>query len=402
VKSRLSRGQPEATTGTQGSRVAIVTNVLSQYRLPCFEELSARLDGRLTVFTLDTDMKHRRYVLASASGDDLSVVPLRGIRRSRPPADDKHLNLIMPVVRSHPTLLVLGGWDEPTYILLLAWARLRGVPSMFWVESTASDLPRTAARERFKSFLLQGVSGCITPGRRAAEYCRQLGMPEDRIFTAPNATDRKFFSVAAGDLAPRRRELRQAKGLSGYVVLFVGRLVEAYKGVATLIEACAVLAKRGTTCTLLLVGDGEDASSYASLARSREVEGIRFLGTLAHAELCEYYATSDVLVLPSLGEPWGFVINEAMEFGLPIVASDRVGAAADLLRTGENGYVFPAGDAGALADALETLAGNEALRATMGARSRAMIESFSPERWADGLMEAVDAVDRTRRELLSR
>jgi glycosyltransferase involved in cell wall biosynthesis len=226
-------------------------------------------------------------------------------------------------------------------------------------------------------------------------------MPEDRIFTAPNATDSRYFSGAAAELAPRRQALRQAQGLSGFAVLFVGRLVEAYKGVATLVEACALLAERGTACTLLVAGDGPDADSYASLADRLGLDSVRFLGTLGHAQLCEYYATADVLVLPSRSEPWGFVVNEAMEFGLPIVASDRVGAAADLVRSGENGYVFPAGDASALADALEKLGGDGASRAAMGARSRAMIESFSPARWADGLMEAVGAADPTRTELLS-
>ena len=84
------------------------------------------------------------------------------------------------------------------------------------------------------------------------------------------------------------------------------------------------------------------------------MKDVRFLGNLDHEELCRYYAATDALVLPSLSEPWGFVLNEAMEFGRPLVVSDAVGAGPDLVRG--NGFVHPAGDVEALAEALEQLA----------------------------------------------
>ena len=67
----------------------------------------------------------------------------------------------------------------------------------------------------------------------------------------------------------------------------------------------------------------------------------------------QLYAMADVFVLPSGAEPWGLVVNEAMCFGLPVIASDRVGAAADLVKPGSNGFVYPAGDVPALAQLLE-------------------------------------------------
>lgn len=97
-------------------------------------------------------------------------------------------------------------------------------------------------------------------------------------------------------------------------------------------------------------------------------------------------------MLPSRSEPWGFVLNEAMEFGLPLVVSEAVGAAPDLVRHGENGYVVPVGNVRALTDALAELARDEELRRRMGSASRALVKGFSPEGWARGVLRAVETV----------
>ena len=98
------------------------------------------------------------------------------------------------------------------------------------------------------------------------------------------------------------------------------------------------------------------------------------------------------MVLPSRSEPWGFVLNEAMEFALPLVVSEAVGAGPDLVRAGENGLVVPVGDSPALAAALARLADDENLRRRMGRASRALIAGFTPESWARGVARAVEGV----------
>lgn len=144
--------------------------------------------------------------------------------------------------------------------------------------------------------------------------------------------------------------------------------------------------------SLLVAGEGPDKRSYQELGSSEGVMDIRFLGTLDHPTLCRYYAMADVFVLPSRSEPWGFVLNEGMEFGLPLVVSAAVGAGPDLVRHGENGFVFPVGDVSALTQHLMTLSDNESLRHRMGQVSRSIIETFSPENWANGVMKAIESI----------
>jgi glycosyltransferase involved in cell wall biosynthesis len=372
-------------------RVALVTNLLAHYRVPCFHHLVDRMPGQITFFLLTEKMDHRHYVMAEGS-DGLPVVRLPGWRWSRPPHDDIHLNDIRPVLRGRFDAVILGAWDEPTYLLLWMGGMFFRQNVMFWVESTAEDGPRCPAKERMKKVLLSRSKGCIVPGKRAFSYCRQLGQAEDRIFTAPNATDRVFFRGQADRLFPIREGLRSEERVQGFVILFTGRLVDHLKSLSTLIKACGWLEKNGRRVSLLVAGDGPDKRSYQELGSLEGLKDIRFLGTLDHHTLCRYYAMADVFVLPSRSEPWGFVLNEGMEFGLPLVVSEAVGAGPDLVRHGENGFIFPVGDVSSLARDLAVLVDNESLRHRMGQTSRSIIEAFSPENWANGVMQAIEAV----------
>jgi glycosyltransferase involved in cell wall biosynthesis len=112
--------------------------------------------------------------------------------------------------------------------------------------------------------------------------------------------------------------------------------------------------------------------------------------------LRNFYAAADVLVVPSVPtatfrEPWGLVCNEAMHQGLPIIATDAVGAAAGgLVRHERNGLVVAAGDPGALAGALRRLHEEPALRRRMGTHGRRDAAVFTHDAWADGMARALD------------
>ncbi len=112
-------------------------------------------------------------------------------------------------------------------------------------------------------------------------------------------------------------------------------------------------------------------------------------GFLNQSELPAAYIAADLLVLPSgWHETWGLVVNEAMNFGLPIVVSDRVGCAADLVRPGWNGFVVESGNVGPWPGPPQTLVEDPELRATFGARSRELVDGYSVERCANGIVAA--------------
>ncbi len=374
-------------------KVAIVSNVLSQYRVPCFTKLQQHLHGHINYYFLADKMEHRNMVL-SLKKTEINGLWLKGWTWHSPPQDDRHLNNILPIVEGNHDIIVLGGWDEPSYLLLWLWGVLLRKKILFWIESTFADDRRQGLKETYKKVLLSKAPGCIVPGKQSYEYCRILGMPEKRIYIAPNATDRDFFRNQADQLLPRREGIRRELGFSGVVILFVGRLVEEYKNISYLIRCFQRLSQSEDELSLALVGHGPDREKYEEMVKNKNISGVRFLGEMSHGQLCRVYAASDIMVLPSRSETWGFVLNEAMEFGLPLVVTDAVGAGPDLVHPGESGFIVPSGDEPALCEALEKLIKDPELRTTMGEASRRIVENFSPENWAAGVVSAIEAVYR--------
>ena len=174
-----------------------------------------------------------------------------------------------------------------------------------------------------------------------------------------------FWQSRTGRDVDKRRWIERAESLQreaheGTLVLSVGRDVPA-KGFDVLRAAC----KLAGVDPAIVVGGREEH------------------------DLAQSYVDADIFALLSQHEPWGVVVNEAAASGLPLVLSDRVGAARDLLRDGENGFLVPAGDVPRSADALRTLAGDAELRRRMGERSRELVRGWGYQPSVDSFLEAV-------------
>jgi glycosyltransferase involved in cell wall biosynthesis len=125
------------------------------------------------------------------------------------------------------------------------------------------------------------------------------------------------------------------------------------------------------------------------MVQENNIPDVTITGFVNQSQVGEVYAAADILALPSENEPWGLVINEAMNFSLPIVASDRVGSVANLVRPGENGFVVDHRSDHELAAALRTLVMDPGLRQAYGKQSREIINEYSLERAAEALVDGV-------------
>jgi glycosyltransferase involved in cell wall biosynthesis len=145
-------------------------------------------------------------------------------------------------------------------------------------------------------------------------------------------------------------------------------------------------------CTLLIVGSGPLESNLRRLVDRDRVPDVVFAGFLNQTSVAKAYACADAFALVSREhETWGLVVNEAMNFGLPVVVSDAVGCGPDLVVEGRTGFVVGRDDSHALADVLEGLVADAGLRSRLGSEGLARIEAWNPERAAEGVVEAVAA-----------
>ena len=175
------------------------------------------------------------------------------------------------------------------------------------------------------------------------------------------------------------------------MVLYASKLIRR-KHPDTVVRAMSTLWAAGHASTLFMVGSGEMEQELRDLAATCRPGTVVFGGFINQRELPQVYAASDIFVLAAEDEPWGLVVNEVMCAALPVVVSHELGCAADLVRNGVNGHLVPAGDATALAGALERLLVDEPTRKQMGAASRSLISRWSYEQCREGIKAALEAV----------
>lgn len=143
---------------------------------------------------------------------------------------------------------------------------------------------------------------------------------------------------------------------------------------------------------LVLLGDGPEKEKYEKFIRVNNLKNVFFEGFVQQDALPEYYICADIFVLPSLSDPWGLVVNEAMAFGLPIISTDAAGVTYDLVKNGVNGFVVKAGNSDELYDALKKLCEHSELRQRMGEQSLEIIQDYTPEKWARAFVAAVETI----------
>jgi glycosyltransferase involved in cell wall biosynthesis len=254
---------------------------------------------------------------------------------------------------SRPDVVVISGWSTFASQAAFAWCRARRVPFVLHVESHDLD-PRPAWRRWVKDAvatpLIRRAASVLVVGSAARESVLARGAKRVDLFANTIDVERWIERAAR---VPRDEH-------DGVVVLSVGRAVPA-KAFDVLTAACR---DAGVRLELVTGGASED-------------------------ELARRYVSADVFALLSRQETWGVVVNEAAASGLPLVLSDRVGAARDLVRQGENGFVVPAEDAAAAAEAFRKLAGDPALRRRMGKRSRELVRDWGYEPSVEGFVAAV-------------
>jgi glycosyltransferase involved in cell wall biosynthesis len=291
-------------------------------------------------------------------------------------------------------ILWVQGYSYLTLWLAILGALRRGKPVLVREEQTLLH-QRPAWKETFRSPILRWLftrSYGLAVGTNNRAFFRYYGVPEERLFNVPYCVDNYTMSTQAVELAMRRIEIRRRFGITDEhpVITFVGKLT-AKKQPGFLVEAFARLRHR-QRCTLLLVGDGELEQELRGLVAARAIPDVHFIGFLNRSEIGLAYTAADVFVLPSAyHETWGLVVNEAMNFGLPVVVSDKVGCAPDLVRDGENGFIFPSGDVTALVATLDRLTTDSLLRRQFGDRSLEIVSAWNYQAAADGIAAACAA-----------
>ncbi len=280
------------------------------------------------------------------------------------------------------SVMHLAGWGHPVLLGAMIVARLIGIPVAVETDTAipiAQPWYKRVAKRLIYPIMFMLPAVFLPAGTRQERYLQHYGVPKRRIVVAQMTVDVAAIAKAVMAIRPEaRRTLRSALGIAPdeCVFLFVGRLDPA-KGIGVILEAFSLaFAKRGAV-RLLIAGDGVLRGMVEMAAANWG--RVRWAGRLAGEALIDAYATADVLVLPSVFEPWGLVVNEAMAAGLPVIVSERVGCVDDLVVDGKTGIVIDADSPLSLARAMMRLADDASLRQAMGAEARQRISNWTIE-----------------------
>lgn len=287
-------------------------------------------------------------------------------------------------------------------------ARLRGRPFVLWTELwTRYTTPGQRLGWPVARHIYRNADVIVATGSHVKDYLITEGVDANRVEVVPFGVDNALFSadVPEADTSALRRQL----GIdpNAPVVLYLGRF-SVEKGIDDLLHAFAsdIRDAADTDTVLVLAGAGSEGARLQALAQSLGVEGrVRWPGYVQASDTVTYYAISSVMVLASVELPfyketWGLTVNEAMNQGVPVIVSDKVGAGAGgLVVDGETGLIVPERDPAALANALRRVLGDDALRHRLSMAGRARVAQWTQSRMALGFASAIrKAVARTSKK----
>lgn len=371
------------------NKILFVTNQAPHYRVPVFNELAKKLNIKF-VFT-NEDKKVEGLVTGYISSN--------GVGKGKYKI---HFDLKKILEKEKPSKVVMLPPD-PLHlidnIIIYKWCKKNKIPFVFFTERW--EYFHVPTKDKISNFfhkkIIKRADKIIVSGNKSFERVESLGINKKKVIIAPDASEIKFDKK---DIEKKKKEIIKKYPIKNKkIILYLGRLISR-KGINYLIDAFSEL--NCENCVLLIVGGGdfyklgEKSVEYElkEQVKNLNIENkIIFTGEIKHEDTAAYYSLADIFVYPSItkkiSEPWGLTLNEAMQFSLPIVSTTAVGAAYDLIKNGENGFMIKEKNSDELKIAMDKILSNGKLRKYMGKKSKELIKNNSYEKMASGFLEAL-------------
>ena len=286
--------------------------------------------------------------------------------------------LIGALRQSRPDVVAVNGWGMRDAVLAHLWCQIRQIPRIVVSDSQAMDFSRPALKESIKRIVLRGTDSAFVAGGPQRRYAITLGVPASQISLGCDVVDNAHFEPAQRQRQP-----------GGYRLLSVARFSEEKNLLSAGRAFMRFVAARPSSepWSWSIAGYGPLAAEIQALAGS-SAGRIRLLGAVDYDQLPAMYAAADLFWQPSLREPWGLAVNEAMAAGLPVLVSARCGCQEDLV-TDRIGWTFDPLDEHGMVQMLHRAAEAHAQWSAMGYAAAQRIEDWGLERFSAGLEQAV-------------
>ncbi len=388
------------------SKIAFLVSHPIQYFSPLFKEIAKRTEIDLTVlYCSDESVKGMRD---TGFGSDIEwdIPLLEGYRYKflknhspistifKAPFGLINFSIVKEIFRGHYDAVIVHGWHYVTLWLAYFAAICSGTRVYLHAENPYNQEIRKSKCKLFiKKLVLglffKGFNGFLAIGTENRKFYEYYGVDPKKIFLTPYAVENNRFIKEYDQNVSGKTGLKNEIGIpkSKTVILFSGKLV-AKKRPMDLLQAYELIAAPDKA--LVFLGDGPLRRALEEYIARKRIKDVYITGFKNQSEIYKYYIESDIFVMPStIGETWGLVVNEAMCFGLPVIVSDLVGCGADLVKHGENGYIFNMGNVDELACYIRRLIEEKDERKQFALASIDLIKKWNYDADIEGILHAI-------------
>ncbi len=363
------------------NKILFIANIPSPYRVDFFNELG-RFYNLTVVFERGSDIK-REWIVDHSFKFNYYILDLRLLSIV---SSFKRLRYV--IEKEHYDLIILGGYSTIGGILSTLYFKIKRI--RYVLNADGGFIKKDNFIKLFiKKFLISSAHYWLSTGENCRGYLIHYGAKKENIYEYPFASV-KYSKEELKELSKEEvRYLKEKYKLRDKVILYVGSFIKL-KGVEELIGAFEKL--KDKDASLLLIGGGELKKEYVTYIEERNIPNIVIMDFIQKEALVDFYKISDIFVLPSRGDVWGLVINEAMSFGLPIVSSNKVGAALDMTKEYKNSLIYESGNIDELKEKLQMLLRDRNLRQDYGEMSRGIIEDYTMEKMVEKHVNIIERI----------
>jgi len=316
------------STSQRKTKLAFLTNMIPPYRLPLFSALADQFD--LLLLHGGKEANRDSWSSFKEALPNARVARAWGwqipteMKVNGEVFDERFIHItpgfIWHLLRFRPDAIISSEMGFRSMVALAYGTVFRKPVWICWEGTVHSERNLHPLRKAIRKAFSLWANHWITVGQTSTEYLLRLGVKREQILESQNAGDEERFIVSvepAWVIQPRP------------VVLYVGRLIEL-KGVKLLLDAAAILQQNGCEFSLLLVGNGREKQALEQRAKTLGLRNVHFRPAQPSEKMPSVYRSADLMVFPTLNDVWGWVANEAILSGIPVLCSKYAGCAPEL------------------------------------------------------------------------
>lgn len=379
-------------------KIAYIGRSFLDYRVPVFDALNRMAKGGLhVIYGREVTPERVQKKISAVLGQ--KAIGLEGEKRIGPKVLSGYANETLRITyqpgalpalrRINPDVVVGDGFFQWT-AFAMAYRLIYQVPLVICYERTNFTERNAQWYRRFYRRLVLKLTGAMScNGKLSKEYAQTLGMDSRKITTGHMAADtenlKKQLAIIKDE---KRKELRKSWGNPKMIFLSVGRLV-ALKGFNQLLEGWSKFSGAyDGTGALVIVGSGPEHGELRKMIENLKLVSVHLMGDVDYDQIANYYASSDIFLMPTLEDNWSLVVPEAMACGLPVICSIYNGCWPELVQEGRNGWVFDPLETDSIVQVLTKALDNFGNLKRMGLESLAIVADHTPEHAAKAIWEA--------------